>query len=164
MRQQPSIFMSTVNNDAKTEEKMPVNIVCVRLIYAINHTFISTIPKYKWMCVSPLWLWLWLCLCLAFARYFILTALSSRWTLIHIVFQTDIQAESTFAYRGFLSNARANRWTFYMLSSESTLKNLFYYNKNIFYSFKLSLLAKNTHMRVTHFFFCYNIFHVMHCI
>lgn len=51
----------------------------------------------------------------------------------------------------------------FMLSSESTLKNLFYYNKKnfvFFCSFKLSLLAKNTHCiaRVTHFFFCFNIF------
>lgn len=136
---------------------MPVDIVCVSLIYAIIHTFISTISKYKWMCVSPLWLWLWLCLCLAFARYFILTALSSRWTLIHIVFK-QTSRRSLFAYRGFLSNARANRWTFYVVKRINVKKLVLLQQKILCFFFfvhlKLSYSRKTLilYARVTHFF------------
>lgn len=52
----------------------------------------------------------------------------------------------------------------FMLSSESTLKNLFYYNKKFciffFCSFKLSLLAKNTHIVCeSHTFFFLLLYH-----
>lgn len=123
----------------------------------------------------------WMNVCLPSVTVIMIVFMSRFREVLHthrVVFSLNINTHrfpnrhpgGVYLHTGAFYPTRAPIVEHFMLSSESTLKNLFYYNKKfcVFFVHLNSLYSRKTlilYARVTHFFFfCFNIFHVMHCI